>query len=264
MGIPPPKLLLPCLMMTIFLFLIIPSATQLSFSYSDFGKALILTGNATVSGSDIQLTPNAVDNWGRATYSDQLHLWDKESGKLAEFTTKFSFIIDSEGKDRYSDGITFFLASSDFPPPRPTDGAGIGLISRDQARDSSFLDANKFVAVEFDTFRNDELDPPEPVHEHVGININSIRSQNYAPWSSVIKENRTYSASISYDSASQNLSVTFTGFSNGIIPIQQHLSSIVDLRDYLPERVEFGFSSSTGLLSELHILRSWSFESKAP
>ncbi|XP_041010079.1 alpha-methyl-mannoside-specific lectin-like [Juglans microcarpa x Juglans regia] len=185
---------------------------------------------------------------------------------IGEAKTALMAVIKAKrlGKDRYSDGITFFLASPDFPPPRPTDGAGIGLVSRDQARDSSFLDANKFVAVEFDTFRNDELDPPEPVHEHVGININSIRSQNSTPWSSVIKENRTYSASISYDSAAQNLSVTFTGFSNGIIPIQQHLSSIVDLRDYLPERVEFGFSSSTGLLSELHILRSWSFESTPP
>lgn len=42
--------------------------------------------------------------------------------------------------------------------------------------------------------------------------------------------------------------------------MQQHLSSIVDLTQNLPEWVEFGFSSSTGHLSELHFLCSWSFD----
>ncbi|KAE8008300.1 hypothetical protein FH972_004822 [Carpinus fangiana] len=272
MAFHPEKLLLhpPHLMITtIFLFLIIPCASQLSFNYTDFSQinngTITMAGNATISGSLIRLTPNAVDNWGRATYSETMHLWEKSTGKVANFTTSFSFIISSEGAGRYSDGLTFFLASPDFPPPFPTDGSGLGLVSREQMRDSSFLAANKFVFVEFDTYPNDRWDPPEPVREHVGININNLTSQKSTTWYSVIKENRTYSCSISYDPSSQNLSVSFTGFSsNDPIPITQHLSSIVDLRDYLPERVEFGFSAGTGLISELHILCSWSFESTAP
>ncbi|KAG6711128.1 hypothetical protein I3842_05G037900 [Carya illinoinensis] len=262
----PPKLLRLFMFITIFLLFIIPCATQLFFNYSDFNQSINrirLTGNASLLGSAaIQLTPNAVDNWGRATYTELLHIWE-EPGKLADFNTSFSFIIDSEGKDSYSDGIVFFLTSPGFPDPQPTDGSGIGLLSRKQLGDSSFFDENKFVAVEFDTFRND-WDPPEPVNEHVGIIINGMRSQNYAPWDSVVTENRTYSASISYDSTTQNLSVTFTGFSNGVTPIQQRLSSIVNLTDYLPERVEFGFSSSTGWISELHTICSWSFNSTSP
>jgi hypothetical protein len=278
MAFHPEKLLLlhhhlPYLMVmiTIFLFLIIPSASQLSFNYPDFSQtnngAITMAGNATISGSLIQLTPNAVDNWGRATYSETMRLWEKSTGKLASFTTSFSFIISSEGADRYSDGLIFFLASPNFPTPIPTDGSGIGLVSRDQMRDSSFLAANKFVAVEFDTFRNDEprWDPPEPVREHVGININDMKSRNTTAWYSVIKEKRKYNSTISYDPSTQNLSVSFTGYrSNDHIPIEQHLSSIVDLRDYLPERVEFGFSAGTGLISELHILCSWAFQSTAP
>jgi hypothetical protein len=129
---------------------------------------------------------------------------------------------------------------------------------------SSFLAENKFVVVEFDTFTN-EWDPPAPVREHVGININSLTSRKTTTWYSVIKENRTYGSSISYGSSTQNLSVSFTGFnSNDTIPIEQHISSIVDLRDYLPERVEFGFTAGTGLISEQHYLCSWSFESTAP
>ncbi|KAE8008305.1 hypothetical protein FH972_004827 [Carpinus fangiana] len=224
-----------------------------------------MAGNATISGSLIQLTPNAVDNWGRATYSEIMRLWEKSTGKLASFTNSFSFVISSEGADRYSDGLIFFLASPNFPAPIPTDGSGIGLVSRAQMRDSSFLAANKFVAVEFDTFRNDEprWDPPEPVREHVGININDMKSRNTTTWYSVIKEKRTYNSTISYDPSTQNLSVSFTGF-NSTIPIPQQLSFIVDLRDHLPEKVEFGFAAGTGFATELHILSSWSFESTAP
>ncbi|KAB1206914.1 L-type lectin-domain containing receptor kinase IX.1 [Morella rubra] len=271
MVVSPPKPLLPFLIITILFFLILPCATQLSFNFSDFSKTtnelITLNGNATFSRSVIRLTPDESDNWGRAKYSRLMRLWDKESGELADFTTSFSFIVSSEGKDRYSDGLTFFLASPGFPSPTPTDGAGIGLISRNQATDPSFLAANKFVAVEFDTFPNDGLDPPVPVREHVGININGIISQKTVQWYSVIKETRTYNASISYDSTTKNLSVTFTGFSsdtNYTIPILQHLSDVVNLTENLPELVELGFSASTGYLSELHILCSWSFESRKP
>jgi serine/threonine protein kinase len=261
---------LPYLITTIFLFLIIPFASQLSFNYTDFSQsnneAITMTGNATILGSVIQLTQNAVDNWGRATYSETMLLWKNSTREVANFTTSFSFIISSEGAERYSDGLMFFLASPDFPPPTPTDGSGLGLVSRDQMRDSTFLAANKFVAVEFDTFWNEGWDPPDVVGEHVGININSMTSRNSTTWYSIIKENRTYSSSISYDPTTQNLSVSFTGFNstNDNVPIKQHLSSIVDLREHLPERVKFGFTAGTGLISELHILCSWSFESTTP
>jgi len=99
-----------------------------------------------------------VDNWGRATYSETMLLWENSTREVANFTTSFSFIISSEGAERYSDGLMFFLASPDFPPPTPTDGSGLGLVSRDQMRDSTFLAANKFVAVEFDTFWNSDVD----------------------------------------------------------------------------------------------------------
>ena len=127
-----------------------------------------------------------------------------------------------------------------------------------------FLATNKFVAVEFDTFHNAPWDPSYEVPEHVGININNMTSHNSTPWYCTIMQNRTYSASINYDSSTQNFSVTFTGFDNDTTPIQQHLSSIINLTLLLPEWVEFGFSASTGLLSEWHILTAWSFESTSP
>ncbi|KAM4088584.1 hypothetical protein ACJW30_07G082200 [Castanea mollissima] len=256
-------------MISIFLYLISPCATQISFNYSDFNdttkyKPVTPTRNATNSGSVIQLTPDEVDNWGRATYSEQMHLWDKNSGNVANFTSNFSFIIDSRGKYTYSDGLTFFLSTPNFPDPSPTDGSGLGLVSGVQMAQPIFLATNKFVAVEFDTFHNAPWDPSYEVPEHVGININNMTSYNSTAWYCTIMQNRTYSASINYDSSTQNFSVTFTGFANDTTPIQQHLSSIINLTLLLPEWVEFGFSASTGLLSELHILTAWSFESTSP
>ena len=144
-----PKLCIIYLLIIIFLLLINPCATQISFNYTDFSqtinnKPIIRTGIATISGSVIQLTPDEVDNWGRAIYSEQMHLWDEKSGKVASFTSNFSFIIDSQGKDSYSDGIVFFLSTPNYPPSSPTDGSGLSLLSRNQMQQPSFLAENKF------------------------------------------------------------------------------------------------------------------------
>ncbi|KAK3043569.1 hypothetical protein RJ639_002148 [Escallonia herrerae] len=39
-----------------------------------------------------------------------MHLWDKASRNLTDFTTYFSFTINSQGSTTYGDGLTFFLA----------------------------------------------------------------------------------------------------------------------------------------------------------
>ena len=78
-------------------------------------KPRIQIGNATISGSVIQLMPDEVDNWGRATYLEQMHHWDEKSEKVANFTSNFSFIINSQGKDRYSDGLMFFPSTPNSP-----------------------------------------------------------------------------------------------------------------------------------------------------
>ena len=65
---------------------------------------------------------------------------------------------------------------------------------------------------------------------------------------------------INYNSSSQNLSVVFTVFRNNDTVLQS-LSHIVDLRDYLPEWVTFGFSAATGKFYAIHTIYSWDFSS---
>ncbi|XP_027346975.1 L-type lectin-domain containing receptor kinase IX.1-like [Abrus precatorius] len=192
---------------------------------------------------------------GRATYHQPMQLWDKTTRKLTDFTTHFSFVIDSQNRSVYGDGIAFFLAPNGSKLPNATKGGSMGLTLDNQPLNST---DNPFVAVEFDIYKN-LWDPP---HEHVGIDINSMRSVANVTWLAEIKEGKVNEATISYNSSTLNLSVVFTGFDNesGTI-LQQHLSAIVDLRLYLPELVTFGFSAATGNATSIHSLYSWDFNS---
>lgn len=169
-------------MISVSFFLIFPCATSLSFNFTCFDRnkgQIYFEKDAFVSPDQvIQLTRNLQNaamnySWGRATYMKQLHLWDKVSGNLTDFTTSFTFVIDSQKNSRYGDGLAFFLAPNRAQlPSKMTGGSGLGIVSPSQALNTR---KNRFVAVEFDTYRND-WDPRYPIKDHVGININSMKS----------------------------------------------------------------------------------------
>ncbi|KAL8209259.1 hypothetical protein R6Q57_008671 [Mikania cordata] len=187
---------------------------------------------------------------GRLTYQKLFHLWDQNS------TTRFTFTINTGNQDVYGDGMTFFLAPDGFQIPSKQEGGGIGLTGGDQVLNSTL---NPFVAVEFDTFRNDW----DPVGDHVGININSMISVTNVTWSSLVSEGQLNTARVTYNSTAKRPSVAFTGF-DGDVVFTQRLSTQVDLRKYLPENVSIGFSASTGDYFEIHTLHSWDFDSSLP
>ncbi|KAK7252261.1 hypothetical protein RIF29_36089 [Crotalaria pallida] len=241
------------------LFAVISHAAPLAFNYkqfSDIGNTLNLTADVYQEKDVLQLTRYEKDSLGRVIYYKQLHLWDRNSGKVTDFTTHFSFSINTPNKSYDGDGITFFLAQPNFPLPVPRDGSGIGLVSRPQLRDTNYTNEHPFVAVEFDTVVNEW----DPAYDHVGIDVASISTAYTTQWFTS-RDERGYDAYITYNSTSNNLSVTFTGYKDNITVIEQHLSCVVNLRDILPEWVEFGFTSATGWFYEYHTLSSWSFNS---
>ncbi|KAJ6424517.1 hypothetical protein OIU84_025320 [Salix udensis] len=251
-----PAPFLPFVFSTLFA-LIIPSAGGLSFNFTGFSPGdqnITYEGNASAADAAIQLTRNGSLNSssGRATYYKPMQLWDKASGNLTDFTTHFSFSIDSQNRTAYGDGLAFFLGPEELPPLRSS-GGSLGLLRSNQPLNKT---DNQFVAVEFDIFQND-FDPPR---EHVGIDINSLKSENNITWECDIRGGKTTEAWISYTSSTNNLSVSFTGYINNTKEMQ-FLSYIVSLRDILPERVRFGFSASTGASYAIHTLRSWDFSS---
>jgi hypothetical protein len=132
----------------------------------------------------IQLTDNRPDSLGRATYSSPMHLWDNTSGNLTDFTTHFSFVIDSQNRTGYGDGFAFFLAPNGSKiPPHSTVGGFFGLTNDDSPTNTK---DNQFVAVEFDIYPFNATKPWGPPFVHVGIDVNSLNSSAYVHGKGVI------------------------------------------------------------------------------
>ncbi|KAK8476488.1 hypothetical protein V6N11_021018 [Hibiscus sabdariffa] len=154
------------------------------------------------------------------------------------------------------DGFAFFLAPDGSNIPNNSEGGCLGLQSCDS-------DANtRFVAVEFDTFNNKLWDPPG-MPEHVGIDLNTVKASiNAVEWRwNDIATGGKVEAFITYNSSTKNLSVFFQGADGFTRQNSSSLSATLDLSQFLPEWVTFGFSGTTGASFELHSIYSWSFSS---
>nr|CAN70208.1 hypothetical protein VITISV_007745 [Vitis vinifera] len=223
--------LLHIFVVSFLLSLMIPSTnSSLSFSFNDFdpnGNQIHFEGQASYSGDKaIYLTRNQQekkmnDSWGRATYREPFHLWDKASTRMVDFSTNFSFGIDLGYF--HGEGLAFFLAPY----------------------------------VEFDTYPNDW----DPKYDHVGININSMKSVENMTWWSHTLGGKINHVSISYASSSKNLSVIFGTDDLYDNTTPQSLYYKVNLSNYLPEFVTIGFSSARKNSYEINVIYSWSFRS---
>ncbi|XP_044508787.1 L-type lectin-domain containing receptor kinase IX.1-like [Mangifera indica] len=253
------SLLLHLNIITVLLSLTVALVTSLSFKYDNFSDKYDdgMSYERAYPDHDriIKLVTTTVDA-GRALYNTSLPLWDKKTGRLTDFTTHFSFVIDSENSSFYGDGMTFFLAPENSTIPTDIAGGSFGLTEDDEPLNST---SNPFVAVEFDIFHN-YWDPPGG--EHVGIDISSMRSMTNITWwsTSNIEGGLKNEAWINYNSSTQNLSVNFTGFRNNVT-VMQYLEYTIDLREFLPESVKFGFSAATGDASAKFSVYTWEFNS---
>ncbi|MED6199470.1 hypothetical protein PIB30_076206 [Stylosanthes scabra] len=163
-----------------FLVSNILSAYSIEFQISRFNPGdpnIIYRGQAGPRVGTIELNNNFdyISQVGSAIYSKDVLLYESSSGKQADFTTHFTFVIDTQGRSKYGTGLAFFLAPSGFQIPLNSAGGFLGLYNT-STKDSS---RNQIVHVEFDSFSNPKWDPKM---EHVGININSISSANYTAW----------------------------------------------------------------------------------
>ncbi|XWS54605.1 hypothetical protein CRYUN_Cryun10bG0103100 [Craigia yunnanensis] len=182
------------------------------------------------------------DSVGRAVYYKPMHLWDNSSGNLllADFSTQFSIVIDSQKNCSHGDGFAFFLAPNGSKIPNHSGGSSLGLQCNDPTIDS------KFVAVEFNTFSNTW----DPTPDHVAIDLNSVKESlgsgavKWWWWSDIANAGKVDAFINDFTRANSS-----------------SLSTILDLSKYLPEWVTFGFSGTTGLLFEIHTIYSWNFNS---
>ncbi|CAL5188540.1 unnamed protein product [Lathyrus oleraceus] len=254
-------------LLTILLLITNVKSDSFSFTFPKFDpdtNSILLDGDANTRDGVLQLTkkdqlgkpsPHSV---GISLFFGAIHLSDKNSGKVAEFTTEFSFVVNPKGSQLHGDGFTFFLASLDFEfPDNSTDGGFLGLFDKETAFNNS---KNSIVAVEFDSFRN-EWDPPLGNSAHIGIDINTIESSIAAPWPiNSQPEGSIGKARISYDTATQELRAAVS-YPNSPVEVGVVISYPVDFAAVLSEWVLVGFSGATGQLAETHDILSWSFTS---
>ncbi|KAK3432936.1 hypothetical protein EUGRSUZ_D00451 [Eucalyptus grandis] len=267
-------------LIVLVLFLVIAftasaSSQGIYFNFQTFNDSIIgLQGNATVdSRYFIQITPSSPYCMGWATYYEPMRLWDKATGNVADFTTQFTFAIDSPYKPLVADGFTFFLVPNGSQLPANSTGGARGIINDSDPQSA------RFVAIEFDTFYtdvggnfggaiNDRICSPigqNGKDSHIGIDLNNLTSVNSTCVDRLedkIRGGGQIKAVITYNSNTQNLSVLMmdaNATGTGINSTNTHHK--VNFTEHLPEWVTFGFSASTGMVFESHTIMAWEFRS---
>ncbi|KAL7199689.1 hypothetical protein ACSBR2_021898 [Camellia fascicularis] len=228
---------------------------QTSFhNQSDEPISVISNSNDSVKKPFLSWTASSIDILPSFNPQDESESgWREEKGSDEKYSVLL-FVLSGFSIMR-SDGLTFFLVPYD-STPNITVGAAMGL----PANLTTGKAFSAFVAVEFDTYCNNEFDPTNKTH--VGININSLNSSAYAIWNSNMTDGGSENeARISYNSSSKNLSVILGTVSVNNDSAEGVLSFVVDLKDYLPSKVKIGFSASTGTNYERNNVKSWTFNS---
>ncbi|KAG7554817.1 Protein kinase-like domain superfamily [Arabidopsis suecica] len=241
--------------------LVLPVVCSVQFNISRFGSdvsEIAYQGDAIANGA-VELTNiDYTCRAGWATYGKQVPLWNPGTSKPSDFSTRFSFRIDTRnvGYGNYGHGFAFFLAPARIQLPPNSAGGFLGLFNGTNNQSSAF----PLVYVEFDTFTNPEWDPLA-VKSHVGINNNSLVSSNYTSWNATSHNQDIGRVLIFYDSARRNLSVSWT-YDLTSDPLENSsLSYIIDLSKVLPSEVTIGFSATSGGVTEGNRLLSWEFSS---
>ncbi|GLJ39211.1 hypothetical protein SUGI_0799950 [Cryptomeria japonica] len=189
---------------------------------------------------------------GRILLDKSFRLWkiSAERTTLASFNATFVLSIVNQTASG-GEGLAFIIASSKNDPPDNSYGEYLGLFN--QSTDGSY--SSDVVAVEFDTRKSTGADDPDD--NHVGINVNSIKSVTRAslsPHNVLLKNASDIFAWVQYDG--KNLSV-YVNAGNVSDASNALLSFAIDLSKNLPDNVYFGFSASTGNETELNCIRSW-------
>ncbi|CAI9272423.1 unnamed protein product [Lactuca saligna] len=236
----------------------LPLSESVYFNITQFeadATNILYSGDAVPSRGDIEFNRvNYLNRVGQAVYADTIPIWDGKSGKVSDFTTRFTFIIDTQSQYSYGHGFAFFLAPVGFQTPRNSAGGFLGLFN------TTYTDSprNQMIVIEFDSFSNQEWDPS---YEHVGINKNSISSANYTSWNASLHSGDPADVWVSYNATTQILNLSWSYGARNDSRENTSLSYQVDLREVLPEQATVGFSASTGSNVERNILQYWEFNS---
>ncbi|KAL4193640.1 hypothetical protein AMTRI_Chr06g200510 [Amborella trichopoda] len=200
----------------LFLLPVTSSYPMWTGSYALFGNSLcndfIFLNDATIIMGTIQLTRNTFNADHTPAYQSGRQRSSLHSKTIASFNLTFVFNTYRITDQPASEGLTFWLGLSD-----------------------SFVDGcscNQFVTVEFDTVKQ-SFDPDD---NHVGIDVNSVKSLTNASLTSIglnLTTGVNHIAWVEYDSSSQLMRVFVEREVVGVKPESPLLSYRIDISEYL-------------------------------
>ncbi|KAJ8750469.1 hypothetical protein K2173_015610 [Erythroxylum novogranatense] len=240
---------------------------ETQFIYNGFnGANLLLNGIAKIHPNGLlELTNTSKQQIGRAFFPSPQNfsksLANNNSDSLSFFTT-FVFAILPQVPTVGGHGIAFVMSpSTEFKGSMATQY--LGLFNDSTSGSSS----NHVLAVELDTVLSPDIGDIN--NNHVGININGIRSKVSAPvtyFSDKESINRTLELIsgkpmqvwIEYNATEKLLKVTIAPITSEK-PLHPLLSTFLDLSTIFCDLMFVGFSSSTGELVSRQYILGWSF-----
>ncbi|XP_059670781.1 probable L-type lectin-domain containing receptor kinase S.5 [Cornus florida] len=226
---------------------------------------------AAINQGALQVTPDSAGNVnlfnrsGRVLLNRSFKLWDDQevhssnSSRVASFNSSFLInIYRLNNSTSPGEGLAFGIFPDKAIPPG-SEGQYMGLTNSTTDGNST----NHLVAVEFDTFKQD-FDPDD---NHIGLNINSIRSIKNVLLSSLDIElvppgAKFYNVWVQYDGINKTIEVFIEQASEkGPTPARPSspvlVKSNLDLRDVVAQNSYFGFAASTGKTTQLNCVLRW-------
>ncbi|KAL6637946.1 hypothetical protein ACP70R_025518 [Stipagrostis hirtigluma subsp. patula] len=239
------------------------------FVYSGFaGAPLSLDGTAVVTPTGLlELTNGTAQLKGHAVHPAPLRFRRTPGGAVRSFSASFVFGIIPPYSDLSGHGIVFFAGKDSFSTALPSQY--LGLLSPQNNGNAS----NHIFAVELDTIQSTEFNDPND--NHVGIDINSLKSVNvstagyYDDGNGGAFRNLTLISGkpmqvwVDYDGESTQINV-FLAPLKIPKPSKPLVSATYNLSEVLEEPAYVGFSSSTGTVRSLHYVLGWSFAMDGP
>ncbi|KAF9602861.1 hypothetical protein IFM89_031807 [Coptis chinensis] len=236
------------------------SAEKFNNSQYSFLTALDSTIDSTGA---IQITPDTISNIsirqnksGRIMMTRNFTLWESNtnsSGVVASFNSTFLVNFYVPPPELPGEGFTFIIAP-DLTIPLNSHGEWLGITNATNDNNTS----NKFVAIELDTKKQDY----DPDDNHMGLNINSVRSHKtvslskpdmaIAPFNAAVK----YNVWVQYNGRTKFLEV-YMDKEDKPKPSLPILNESINLKDYVNQISYFGFSASTGTTAQLNCLLKW-------
>ncbi|KAG2673367.1 hypothetical protein I3760_13G087800 [Carya illinoinensis] len=230
------------------------------FIYNGFSQAnLYLDGIAKIHPNGLlQLTNISHQQFGRAFYQFPIKFGTISS---LSFSTNFVFAMVPQKPKLGGHGIAFTIS--------PSKGLTHGMASQFLGLfnfSNIGLNSNHILAIELDPVKSLEF---EDIGNHVGIDVNGLRSLELAPavyYSNDERRNISLELIsgnpmqlwIDYDEVEKLLNVTLAPIRTPK-PSSPLLSTPINLSDIVLESMYVGFSASTGVVASDHYILGWSF-----